>query len=157
MRRQDRSIEGIEALAGVLGRCDVARLAIATGGAPYIVPLCLAHELEGGKLRLYFHSAREGRKVELLREHPLVGFEADCSVQIVRGGAPCQWTARYESVIGTGEVVALESRGEKARAMDLIMRKHGCEGPLNYPDAALNAALLLRLDVLTITGKRNMG
>jgi len=155
MRRHEREITGIDAITDVLARCDVLRIAMNDEDAPYIVPVCFGFTRDGDQLSLYFHSAKEGRKVDLLRANPMAGFEAGCALEIVRSAEPCHWTAHYESVIGTCKAVFLTEPGEKARAMDVIMRHCGAEGPLAYPPEMLDKTLLVRLDVLTISGKRN--
>ena len=156
MRRSEREITDMREIINALDECGAVRVAFQTGGAPYIVPLCFGYEYRDDRLRLFFHSAREGRKLDLLRANPAVGFEADHLLEITPGAEPCRWTARYVSVVGTGVASVVESKGEKKRAMDLIMRKYRCEGPLHYFDAALDSTALIALDVETISGKRNL-
>ncbi|MDR2486705.1 MAG: pyridoxamine 5'-phosphate oxidase family protein, partial [Clostridiales Family XIII bacterium] len=47
MRKADREIKGKEALTEILQKCDVCRLGLNTGGAPYIVPVNFGFEWEG--------------------------------------------------------------------------------------------------------------
>ena len=44
---------------------------------PYLVPLNFGFERTEQGVTFYFHSAVAGRKVELLRRQPTVGFELD--------------------------------------------------------------------------------
>src|SRR5512133_3293331 len=71
MRRSEREITDRGELRRVLEDARVCRLAMADGGRPYLVPLSFA--LDGDDLVL--HSARAGRKLELLRRNPEVCFE----------------------------------------------------------------------------------
>ena len=102
MRRSDREITSLEDILAVMRRCEVCRLALNDGGWPYIVPLSFGMEESGDSLRLFFHSALEGRKTDLLGAGPRAAFEMDCSLRLEydagRGCCACY----YESVMGRG-------------------------------------------------------
>ena len=69
-------------------------LAIPRGeDAPYLVPLNFGAELAEEKLVLYFHCAREGTKLSLLRHCPAVSFSASNLLRVFnKGTAPCGYT-----------------------------------------------------------------
>ena len=78
MRRKDRQVTDGAAIDAIIRGCDCLRLAFPVGdGAPYILPLNFGFVREGEKRVFYFHSAKKGRKLDLARERPLVGFELD--------------------------------------------------------------------------------
>jgi uncharacterized protein len=54
-------------------------------------------------LVLYFHSATEGRKLNLLAKNSTVGFELDTGHELVTADLACNWGMKYKSIIGTGE------------------------------------------------------
>jgi len=60
MRRKDRELPVDEAWR-ILAAGRVAHLGLISGGHPYVVPV--SHVVLDGKI--YFHSAREGEKVDL--------------------------------------------------------------------------------------------
>lgn len=68
MRRKEREICDPEEMESIISRACVCRLAMCEGYAPYVVPLCFGYEGE----YLYFHSATEGRKLEILKKNPRV-------------------------------------------------------------------------------------
>ena len=96
MRRNEREIKDMQDIVSVIEGCQVMRLAIPDEPAPYLVPLNFGFERTEQGVAFYFHSAVAGRKVELLRRQPTVGFELDHLIQIVEKETPCGWTARYE-------------------------------------------------------------
>ena len=77
MRRKEREVTDIKEIREVLDSCKVCRLGIADEGGAYIVPLNYGYRLEDGVLTLYFHGAKEGKKLDLIRKNPEVGFEMD--------------------------------------------------------------------------------
>ncbi len=124
MRRKDRELTEKAELLSILDEADVCRIAIQTGKAPYIVPLNFGYAWDE-KLVLYFHSANEGRKLDLLQKNNVVGFELDAGHELVKAEAACNWGMKYKSIIGTGKVSFMEDEQEKARALGAIMRKYG--------------------------------
>ena len=65
----------------MLARADVLYLALHDEPAPYVIPLNFAYA-EGA---LWFHCAREGTKLDLIRRDPRVGFSAVADARIVPG------------------------------------------------------------------------
>ena len=66
MRRSDRMITDREEIVDVLDSCKVFRMAVHDEEGMYIVPLNFGYTYEEDVLKLYFHSAGEGRKVDAL-------------------------------------------------------------------------------------------
>ena len=74
MRRADREIGDVAQKMEVLRRCKVVHLAMVDGQGLYSLPLSFGCQVEGEELTLYLHSAKEGRKVDILRAGCQVGF-----------------------------------------------------------------------------------
>ena len=143
MRRKDREITDRGELLAVMEGCDVVRLAIADGEVPYIVPLNFALETEGETVALYFHSAGEGRKLELLRKHPRVAFEMDRGHALYSEAERGYCTMEFESVMGQGRIEFLPP-GEKEAALERIVARYHPEG-FDFSRAAMPATLCYRL------------
>ena len=155
MRRKDREITDITEIAAILENCEVARLGLTDGVEAYIVPLNFALERTGDTLTLYFHSATEGRKVELLRKSGRVCVEADRLIRTEGGREACSWTAKYESVIGYGTVRFLEGAA-KSGALDRLMERYGFEGKPEYSDESLARVCVCALELDSVSGKRSV-
>ncbi|MCD7928882.1 MAG: pyridoxamine 5'-phosphate oxidase family protein [Clostridiales bacterium] len=154
MRRKDREITDFEELCALVERCQVIRLAMTDGETPYIVPLSFGWTAESGQLTLYFHSACEGRKLDLLRKNPLVCFEMDCAFQVRRDETPCRWGAAYASVIGTGKAEFLNDPAEKKKGLDALMAHYGWAGETAYDAGTLARTCVCKVTADTLTGKR---
>lgn len=155
MRRSDREVKDFSDIISILDQCTVIRLALCDNGKPYVVPLNFGYKAENGKLTLYFHSARQGRKIELIRQNPNICFEADCSFQLITGEEACDWSAAYESVIGEGHAAILENPQEISDALDFIMKKYGFRGKPSYNPKYFAQMAVVRLEIDTLTGKRH--
>ena len=122
MRRKDREITGLAEIMEILSRCQVCRLGMCQKGMPYVVPLNFGVEREGERLVLYFHGAREGKKLDIIRENPQVCVEFDGEHRLLEGETACAHSFAYESVIGFGKAGILESHEEKAQGLAAILR-----------------------------------
>lgn len=138
MRRREREVHDHGRLLDVLNRCDCLRLAIADEEAPYVVPVNFGWEEVRGELRLFFHGACEGRKLELLGRHPRVGFELDCAHRLVTGEPACRYSFFYASIIGVGMVRFAASDEEKRHGLRLIMAHYAPGQDFVFPEAALS-------------------
>ena len=76
MRRADRAVTDRERILRVIESCSCCRVGFSCPEGAYIVPLNFAF-VPGPPDRFYFHGAHEGRKAELIRTAPRVGFELD--------------------------------------------------------------------------------
>ena len=78
MRRRDREICSFDEMMEIVQTCDCCRLGLVDEeNSAYIVPMNFGAENSGGSLVLYFHSAQEGKKIELLKKNPIASFEMD--------------------------------------------------------------------------------
>lgn len=152
MRRAERAISRFEEMMEVVSRCRVCRIGMRDEEGPYILPLNFGYEVEDGQLVLYFHSAKEGRKLRALAADPLVAFEMDGAHRLLPAEDPCGWGYAYECLTGTGIAQLVEDPQEKCRALALLMR---CQTGREFSFAPQQAAAVavIRLRVQRMTGK----
>jgi hypothetical protein len=149
MRRHDREVTVQEEMEGIIGRAQVCRLALVDEGRPYVVPLSFGYR-DGV---LYFHSARQGRKVDILRRGGEVCFELDTPLGLMRDPEPCEWGMAFESVIGWGFPRFVDDPAEKVQALECIMVQYGGGGHPFDPVMVARTAVFA-VDVVTMTAKR---
>ena len=65
IRRKDKEITDSREIEAVIEKATVCRLGLVDRGEPYIVPVNFGYERNA----IYFHSALEGRKVELIKRN----------------------------------------------------------------------------------------
>ena len=155
MRKAEREITDFHDIVELLSRCDTIRLGISDARAPYIVPVSFGYEVLGGKIAVYFHGAKAGRKAELLRSFPRVCVEADLCHGFPENGKG-GYTCDYESVIGYGFVELLD--GEEAENGIRLLMEH-CGFPAQgCPADAMAITAVNRVILDEVCGKRrNLG
>lgn len=152
MRRKDREITDFDEMMKIIAKCDTCRLALFDDEFPYIVPLNFGTNVEEGQLYLYFHSAKEGTKLDLIRKNNKVTFEMDCEHNIILYEERMSCTMGYASVIGHGNIEFVDDE-DKLEALKIIMRHYHSE-EFKFNTNMMKATTVLRLKVLDMTGKR---
>ena len=123
MRRKDREVIDKKEIEKIILQCKTCHVAMVDDGIPYVVPLSHGYQLfEDGILELYFHSAVEGRKLEILRNNNKVCFEMACEGELIHGETPCSYGYCFSSVIGYGEVIFIEDTDEKCKALSAMFK-----------------------------------
>ncbi len=150
MRRREKEITDRTVIETILERARVCRIGLCDRGTPYVVPVCFGYK-DGC---LYFHSAKAGRKIGILRKNDRVCFEADIDVELLPGDSPCQWSVQYMSVIGFGRASFVDDLQEKAEGLNIIM-EHYANRTFEYPEKALAEVTIIKVRVDTMTGKRS--
>ena len=147
MRRKDREIKDPGKIREIIAACDCCRLGFCDGGRAYIVPLDFGFVERDGRCSFYFHSAKEGRKIDLIRKTGWAAFELDTGHEVVSDEIACEYTARFQSVMGSGRVSLVETPEEKQAGLTAIMEHVAGPGDWTFQGAAANAAAVIRLDV----------
>jgi nitroimidazol reductase NimA-like FMN-containing flavoprotein (pyridoxamine 5'-phosphate oxidase superfamily) len=155
LRRKDREIKDIVDLKDIVRRADVCRIAFAVNNTPYIVTLNFGYKWNN-ELTLYFHCAREGRKLDLMRQNNRVCLEMDIDHELQLGETPCEGTMKYKSIIGYGLLEIVQDPKEKRKGLDLIMDKYGYAGKKEYDEKLFNMTEVFKLKVTEISGKRKV-
>ena len=158
MRRKDREVTDLNQIFDIVSRCSVAHVGMNDHGKPYVVALNFGYERKGDSLILYFHSAYEGRKMEILKENPSVYVQMNCVDEFISGSHenPCAFCWRYDSVMGAGVVEFLETPEEKAHALNCMIWHLGkTEDCFQFSAEKLKRTCVYRVCIDAPTGKHH--
>jgi nitroimidazol reductase NimA-like FMN-containing flavoprotein (pyridoxamine 5'-phosphate oxidase superfamily) len=153
MRKANREVKDRAELIDILNKCDVCRVAFFDEEYPYIVPMNFGVLFEEN-LKLYFHCAVEGKKLDLMKRNNRVSFEMDCSHQLLTAENACEYSMNYESLIGFGEIRVLTDREERIMGLTQIMKQYGRNENLNFDEEVLSRTVILELIAESFMGKR---
>lgn len=152
MRRKDKEITDFDEIVAIMRKCDVCRLALNDGDFPYIVPLNFGLEVRGDRVFLYFHAAREGKKLDLIARDNRASFEMDCDHNFILYEERMSCTMGYASVIGHGTIELLPEE-EKYAALKILMGQYHAED-FQFNTDMINVTTVMRMTVLDMAGKR---
>jgi len=154
MRRKDNEVTNIHEIEEILKACKTCYLAMAEGSIPYVVPLSYGYAFTAeGALELYFHSAHEGRKLELLKQNSKVCFCIANEGEPAAADTPCNAGYYYASVIGSGEVVFLHDSADKCAALSALVKQQRGKEAVFLADQA-ETVCVFKLVSTEFTGKR---
>jgi nitroimidazol reductase NimA-like FMN-containing flavoprotein (pyridoxamine 5'-phosphate oxidase superfamily) len=153
MRRNEKEITDITEIEAIISSADVCRIAMANDNIPYIVTLNFGY-VGGAEKRLYFHCAREGRKLEMIGKNNYVCFEFDTDHNLYKGKTACDYGMKYRSVVGYGKMAVISDDHEKRVGLDAIMSHYSNDKDFSFRQVSIDKMLLLRLGILTMTGKK---
>jgi uncharacterized protein len=151
MRRKDKEIRDSDIIEQLLSGSDICRIAMIDRNSPYIVPLNYGYDGSA----LYFHSSASGKKIDILKQNNRVCFEIEYYSEIIRDEIPCEWTAKYRSLIGYGTIEFITGHEEKKKCLDVIMAHYGRKGAIIYKDNHIENIIILKLNIEEISGKQS--
>jgi len=147
MRRSDREITDRNAIKAFIESEQILRIAYDDAGDIYIVPVNYGFSYADNKYSFYFHGAKAGRKYELTKKEPTVGFEIDGNYKLLEGEVACEFSAAFQSVVGTGKLHLIEDDDEKRKGLNVIMKQTTQKAEWSYSDEMVKAVAVFRLDV----------
>ena len=146
MRRKDREITDQNVIEDFIKKEQILRVAFYDEGDIYIVPVNYGYSYDES-YTFYFHGAKAGRKYELAKKTPNVGFEIDGKYSLIEGQEACDYSATFQSVIGTGILSLVEDSAEKIIGLNAIMKQTTSKNDWHYSNEMLEAVAIFRLDV----------
>lgn len=156
MRKSIKEIKNRSVMIALLDSCHVGRLGTnSRDGYPMVKPLNFAY----ADNRIYFHSAKEGEKIDDIRQDNRVCFEVDLPIAYVKGGEnPCKAAYRYQSVIIRGRAHIVEDREELVFGLSCLMKKYQPEGGHgDFSEEKLKITCVVRIDIEEMVGKEDLG
>jgi nitroimidazol reductase NimA-like FMN-containing flavoprotein (pyridoxamine 5'-phosphate oxidase superfamily) len=150
MRKSEQEITDQTAMEAIIRSSLVCRLGLSDENRPYIVPLCFGYQDRA----LYFHGAREGKKIDMIRKNPYVCFEFDLNSGVEEAENACKWGVSYQSVIGSGKAILVDHHEEKRKALEIIMGQYG-DGDFSFSDDIIEKTGIIKIDIEEMTGKES--
>ena len=148
----------------VLDKAEYGTLALSAEGIPYAVPVNFVRIEDA----IYFHGALSNRKMKMLDQNPKVSFSVVENYALIdsnfssNDGLACPATQFFKSASIAGVATVLDSRDDKARVFEALMRKLQPKGGYKpFSDAAYDRAIkataVVKIAVNDITCKFKFG
>ena len=154
MRRKDREVKDKTLIEEIILKCKTCHVAMVDDECiPYIVPLSFGYKfLEDNTLELYFHSAMEGKKLDILRKNNKICFEMSFEGEPVYPETPCNSGYYFSSIIGYGEVVFIHDISAKCEAL-ASMFKHQSGKDFEFDSSHCEDVCVYKIVSREFTGK----
>jgi len=157
MRRKDKEIADINDKITIIAKCKICRLGLSENNYPYVIPLNYGYMYDNEKLTFYFHSAKEGKKTEIIQNNNNACFEIDCDTKLIEGEKPCNCNYEFKSIIGFGKISPIETNSEKITGLNCLMKHQtGKEAAYDFTENELNSICVYKMTVEEFTGKQKL-
>ena len=150
MRRKEREITDRKEIDEIIHLGKVMHLALSDNNLPFLVPVFYTYN---GTF-IYFHSAKAGTKIDIMKKNNNVCFEISIDHGIIESEVACDFEAKHRTVIGFGKAEFVENDDEKIAALDSIVAQF-TDKKFEYPKGNLNATAVIRINILSIKGKKH--
>lgn len=168
MRRKDREIKGPADILAIIEAADSCRLAMVDDRRdkpmPYLVAMNFGFEPGPADIlagTFWFHCAKEGLKLDLLRRQPEVCVQLDVDHEPVTNALGCGWGMKYASVLARGRARIVEDAEQRRHGLDCLMQHYERlwglppgSRPREYDEKSVALTAVFRVDVDSLTAKR---
>ncbi|MCB2207013.1 MAG: pyridoxamine 5'-phosphate oxidase family protein [Bacteroidetes bacterium] len=151
MRRFDKLITDTQIIEKILNESSICRIGFSVDGEAHIVPVNFGYLNN----KLFIHSATGGNKIDFIKKNNRVCFEMELDHEIMTGKAACDWTTKYRSIIGYGNISIIDDISQKNAGLDIIMLKYGGPAKNAYSEKNLEKMVLLVIEIDNLTGKQS--
>ena len=151
--RREREVTDLNEIIKILDKSKVVRIGMVDNGEAYIVPMNYGYTMVDGKLTLWLHGSKKGRKIDVLTENPKVFFELDCDIEPFEGDIACRYGISYASVMGRGVAHITEDIDEKKYGLSVLMKTQTGKD-FSFDDKMASIVSVIRIDVSDYTAKR---
>jgi hypothetical protein len=135
----------------IIRNCTYCSLAMTDPeGNPYVIHMNFGFKEQ----TVFFHSAPEGLKIDILQKNPSVciAFSTDHLLRYQNTEVACSYSMKYRSVIIKGKAEFITDFDQKKEALDVIMQQYTNES-YRYSDPAIENVCVFRVQAETIEGR----
>lgn len=152
MRRKDKEITNSSDLEVILQKAKVCRLGLFDGNLPYIVPVHYGYDTG----EIFIHTAKEGKKIDLIKKNPKVCFEVELDHKVINTGIPCKWSTSYKSIIGYGTASFLTDIEEKKKALEILINHYSPDTVYNFSKKMVDSVSIIKITIDRMAGKQSL-
>ena len=153
MRKKNREVKDLESIISIIDRCDVCRIALTENNVPYIITMNFGYSGKPPE-KIWFHCAKEGRKIEMIEKQNFTCFEMDTDHELRKGEAACDFSMNYSSIVGYGHIEIIEDPDIKAEGLNAVMEHYTGRNDFSFDPVVLSNTAILCLKVTELTAKR---
>ena len=152
LTRREKLITDTAVVAEILNKSKILHLGLVDGDEPYVIPMNYGHTFEDGKLTIWLHGSKTGRKYDVIRKNPKVFFEMSCDIEPFEGEVACKYGITYSSLMGKGIATIIDDPEEKTAALTMLMKTQ-TQKDFEFTEKLASVVGIIRIDVSDYTAK----
>jgi len=142
-----------EKIKQIIDKCDVCYIAMVDeDNMPYLLPFNFGFD----KNCIYLHSAKTGKKIDVLKINPnvCIAFSTDHLLLYQNENVACSFRMKSRSVIAYGQVKFINDYEEKIKVLNIIMKKYTGRS-FTYSTPAVKNVEIFIVPIDTVTVKES--
>jgi len=152
MKRQDREMKDYKEIEDIINKSYSCRIAFHDKQFPYIIPMNFGYKNN----TFYFHTAKTGKKIELIKQNNNVAIQIDIENSLVLNVEQAEHcTMKFQSVIAYGKASFIEEKNEKNNALNILMNQFVKDKSYNFKNKLIDAVTIFKVVCTEFTGKKN--
>lgn len=152
MRKKDKEITSQKEIEEIISSNKICRIALSDENTPYIIPMNYGYK----ENKIFLHTGRTGKKIDIIKKNNKVCFEITDSVEIKQAKKACDFNTKYRSVIGFGRIKITNEPDKKKKALSTIMKQHTNRSDWLFPDEIVEKTMILEIEIDSVTGKKSV-
>jgi len=145
-------INSKERIINIISSCKVCHIGMSDkNNNPYVLPFNFGIKDN----YIWFHSSKEGKKIDILTINPkvCVSFSTDYELASRHDNVACSYFMRYKSVLVYGEIEVVTDYDKKIEGMNIIMKQYTGKDDFKYNSPSINNVNIFKLKINKITGR----
>ncbi len=153
IRRKEKEITDGNEILAILEKAEYITIAMCVDNDPYLVTL--SHGYDRDRHCIYFHCAKEGKKIDILRKHNKVWGQALLDKGYIDGACDHLYaTAQFK-----GRVTLVEDLSEKRHALEIMINALEKDPQkvmdTQLTDKSIRNVQIGRIDIDDMSGKKS--
>lgn len=145
-----KDIIDIEELEELIRSCDVCHVGMVDVDRPYV----LAFNFGFDNQTIWLHSAKEGKKIDILKRNNKVCIIFDTAHKLFarHEHVACSWRWAYKSVIINGEAIFVDDYDEKVKGLRIMMRNYS-DKEFEFSKPSVDNVQIIKVPIASISGR----
>ncbi len=149
---REKMITDEQEIIKILDESKIVHVGMVDGDEPYVVPMNYGYTFENGKLTIWLHGSKRGRKLDIMRKNPKVFFEMECALVPFEGDIACKYGLSYSSLMGKGTAEIVEDVEQKKLGLKVLMKAQTGRD-FEFEDKMTTIVSVIRIDCTEYTAK----
>jgi nitroimidazol reductase NimA-like FMN-containing flavoprotein (pyridoxamine 5'-phosphate oxidase superfamily) len=153
IRRKEKEITDRNKMSAILQKAEYITVAMCKDNEPYLVTL--SHGYDRERNCIYFHCAKEGKKVDILMEHNIVWGQA----LLDKGYVQDACDHLYATTQFMGRVTFVEKYEEKRHALEVMIKELESDPKKvmneQLTEKSIKGVQIGRIDIEYMSGKKS--
>ena len=140
-----REIKLTEEIERTIRKCDTCVVSMVDhNNMPYSIPMNFGYSDNF----IILHSAKEGKKIDILRQNPnvCIVFSTDHVLVKQSEKVACSYTMKYRSVLAIGKVEFIEDNLDKIGVLNILMKQYS-DKSFTYNEPSLNGVCVIKVKI----------